>query len=289
MWKSTRAYPGHGRRCASGSIPQTAIAHHERGSLASPVDTIHPQGAIDFGCRGGSLARSDGLRVRNQVQAVADVQEVGGSIWFENDQPRFVEHWLSPDRIPSTTAAGPDWLCRLLGDDYFRNVVQIDFKAARQSRRESPNFGQLGPRLGKLPKLETIRFEMDFPDEVLLDFVQSSNLRRLKHLYVDGLVTDKGVKHIGELSGLETLNLRYTEITDSGAVHLANLKDLHSLFLYSSELTERGVAIVLAFPGLKKLILYDCAITAEELATLAEHHPDVNAEIYFTRRRNVVE
>ena len=61
------------------------------------------------------------------------------------------------------------------------------------------------------------------------------------------------------------------------------------MFLYSSELTERGVAIVLALPGLRKLILYDCAITEEELATLAKHHPDVNAEIYFTRQRSVVE
>jgi len=227
-------------------------------------------------------------RVRNQALVVADVQEAGGSVWFENDQPRFVEHWLTPDRIPSTTAAGPDWLRRWLGDDYFRNVVQIDFKASRQNRLELPNFEQLGPRLSKLPKLETIRFEIDSPDEVLVEFAESSDISRLKDLYVDGLVTDKGVKHIGGLSGLETLNLRYTEITDKGVIHLVNLKNLHSLFLYSSELTERGVATVLALPNLKRLILYDCAITEEELAALAKHHPDVNAEIHFTRQRGVV-
>lgn len=229
-------------------------------------------------------------RVRNQALVVADVQEAGGSVWFETDQPRFVDHWLTPDRIRSTATAGPSWLRQAVGEEYFRNVVQIDFKVTPRSGSSAKDLVRIAPRWRKLPLLETLRLDLDYSDDnTLVRFIESSNLTRLKNLYVDSLVTDKGLQLIGGLSGLETLNLRYTEVTDDGAIHLANLEHLHSLFLYSAELTEQGIASILALPNLKKLILYDCAISEERLGTLAEHYPGVDASIYFTRGRGVVE
>jgi hypothetical protein len=227
-------------------------------------------------------------QVHNQAVVVAEVQDAGGSVWFETDQCKFVDHWLTPDRIPSTAPAGPGWLRQAVGEEYFRNVVQIDFTAAPTNDVRPQDLIQLAPRLRKLPLLETIRLELgDAGDDTLVKIIESSNLTRLKNLYVGSLVTDRGIKHISELSGLETLNLRYTEVTDDGASHLANLRHLHSLFLYSAKLTEQGIPTILALPNLKKLILYDCAITEEQLASLAQHHPNVDASVYFTSHRGV--
>jgi Leucine-rich repeat (LRR) protein len=224
-------------------------------------------------------------RVQNQTWVVSHVQETGGRVWFETDQPRFVEHWLNPDRIPSTVASGSDWFRTALGADYFRNAVQIDFGNATEKGVEQPNFKELGPRLGKLRQLQTIRIEgRDFSDEILADLSKHSNLTRLHSLFVDGLVTDDGIKRIDGFHGLQTLSLPYTKITDDGISNLARLPNLHSLFLYSSDLTEHGVAAVLDLPNLKNVVLYDCSISEDRFRSLADRRPGIKAELYFTSR-----
>ena len=216
---------------------------------------------------------------------VSHVHEAGGSVWFETDQPRFVEHWLNPDRIPSTIAAGPDWLRTALDVDYFRNAVQIDFGDATKKGVKQPNFKELGPRLSKLRQLQTIRIKWrDSSDQILAALSKHSNLTRLQNLFVDGLVTDDGIKHIDGFNGLQTLNLPYTKITDDGISYLTRLPYLHSLFLYSSALTEQGVAAVLALPNLKNVILYDCNISEVRFKSLADRHPGIKAKINFTSR-----
>ena len=227
-------------------------------------------------------------RVQNQKLVVSHVQEIGGTVWFETDQPRFVEHWLNPDRIPSTVASRPNWFRTALDADYFRNAVQIDFGNATKKGVKQPNFKELGPRLGKLRQLQTIRIEWrDSSDQILADLSKYSNLTRLHSLFVDGLVTDDGIKHINRFNGLQTLNLPYTKITDDGISNLARLPNLHSLFLYSSDLTEQGVAAVLDLPNLKNVILYDCNISEARFKSLADRRPGIKAKLNFTlRHRN---
>lgn len=57
-------------------------------------------------------------RVKNQKLVMSHVQETGGKVWFETDQPRFVEHWLKAERIPSTVASDPNWFGTELDADY---------------------------------------------------------------------------------------------------------------------------------------------------------------------------
>ena len=224
-------------------------------------------------------------RAHNQKLVVSHVQESGGTVWFETDQPRFVEHWMNPARIPSTVPVGPDWLRTFLDDDYLRNAVQIDFRDATQKGFKPPNFEELGPLLGKLSEIETIRLDWRVSsDETLAALTKHSSLSRLNNLYVDGLVTDNGLEHVGRLSGLKTLNLPYTTLTDNGVTHLASLPHLHSLILFSTELTEKGIAVVLSQPNLRSVVLYNCAISEDRFASLANRHPEIDARLYFTSR-----
>src|SRR5262245_46803664 len=54
---------------------------------------------------------------------------------------------------------------------------------------------------------------------------------RTLNLYNAQSISDDGLKHLEELTGLEELNLGSTKITDKGMERLKNLKKLRSLYL----------------------------------------------------------
>lgn len=218
-------------------------------------------------------------RVRNQIAVVTEVQQVGGSVWFENDQPKFKQFWQCSDRIPANAVEGPIWLRRLIGDDYFRNIVQIDFKDTPPNNFCEKDLERIAPRLGKLPMLETVRVESRrFSGTALASLAHSTSL---KNLTVDGFpLTDEGMKHIGKLTNLETLNLTWTEVTDDGLAHITSLSNLRRLRLYSRNVTIRGIEIIISLPHLEELVLHDCEVTEDELATATQDRPKLKAGIY---------
>jgi hypothetical protein len=69
---------------------------------------------------------------RQQREAVAAIHEYGGTVRYDYE---YVDGIPTPDREP----AAPKWLRRILGDEFFQEVVEVNFSV---SVRE----GQLPPR-----------------------------------------------------------------------------------------------------------------------------------------------
>jgi hypothetical protein len=147
-------------------------------------------------------------------------------------------------------AAGPRWLRRVLGDDYFRRVVWLD-AAAHDSVFE---------QLSRLPDIERLTLDAyALRDEDLSTLTALPHLRSLsiygapqltddglKHLLAIDLrelyiahapISDKAVETLSKLKGLERLTLRHTEITEEGE---RKLKRLLSNTLYMPQVEARG-------------------------------------------------
>ena len=67
-------------------------------------------------------------------------------------------------------------------------------------------------------------------------------LSKLQSLYLAAnKVTDEGLKHLEGLTSLQTLHLAANKVTDEGLVHLKGLNNLHSLSLINTKVTDEGV------------------------------------------------
>ena len=58
-------------------------------------------------------------RVRKQRRAVAAIKEVGGSVWYDYELD------AAGNTIPNATPPGPASFRKLVGDDFFANVVRV--------------------------------------------------------------------------------------------------------------------------------------------------------------------
>ncbi len=139
-------------------------------------------------------------RARNQRQAVEAILEAGGEIEFEHNSG-----WYSTSSPPP----GPDWLRRLVGDDYFFSVIFVRFSGEEFNNANLVAVGQL-------------------TDVRALHLVQTK-------------ITDAGLEHLKRLTKLERLFLVGTPITDAGLETLGKLPNLETLYLGGREITDEGV------------------------------------------------
>jgi hypothetical protein len=103
------------------------------------------------------------------------------------------------------------WLRRVLGRDFFDEVLQVGF---------------FGPDEGR-------------------PLQQLKELASLTALLMDSIQIDEAeLKHLGELTNVEYLSLNHAQITDAGLQHLVGLKNLESLFLYNTAVTPEGVELL---------------------------------------------
>src|SRR5437868_818874 len=91
-------------------------------------------------------------RARQQWDAVAAIREYGGSVRYDYE---FVDGIPTPGREP----AAPKWLRRILGDEFFREVVEVNLINGHirkgRSRPRLMTEGILAP-LRELPHLKTL-------------------------------------------------------------------------------------------------------------------------------------
>jgi hypothetical protein len=108
----------------------------------------------------------------------------------------------------SPSPAVPDWLTRLLGDNYFTNVKMIIAERAMSD--------------------DDLRQVCQFDEATFAALGPSA-------------ITDAGLKNIKDLARVRSLSLRNTAITDAGLQHLASLNCLIELDLNGTKTTEEGV------------------------------------------------
>lgn len=106
-----------------------------------------------------------------------------------------------------------------------------------------------------------------------------ADLSSLRTLAPDGVhalhcrgaaVDDSQLAHIGELTGLQLLDLSRTQVTDVGLLHLSRLTQLEHLWLWDTALTDAGLAIVGRLPALRFLGLGNTRITDAGLADISD-------------------
>jgi hypothetical protein len=131
---------------------------------------------------------------------VAAIIEGGGHVAYEFDYTH-PGHWTRIAAQNKGELPGPDWLCRLIGLDYFDHVVYVDWPNAT--------------------------------DEGLAPVGQ---LTMLEYLNVGGTqITDEGLAHLAGLNKLQLLDLNRTWISDAGLVHLRDMTQLKALNLYGTQ------------------------------------------------------
>ena len=202
--------------------------------------------------------------VSRQARAVAAIREAGGTViydWMET-APRTISSAGQP--------AGPKWLKKLLGDDYFQRPVWIQFWGAAKNDRwvaavnDLPSTkylllahgdvtDEMLARLSVLPNLEEVHLSGSAVTDTGIRQM-THKFPRLRWLTAEGTnVTDRALDDLKALN-LEWLILRETLVSDACVPSLIAMTQLEQLDLRSTAVTEAGASrIRRALPKCKVL------------------------------------
>jgi len=158
-----------------------------------------------------------------QKALIEDIENMGGLVWYDFQFDADDSSTAGPPQPP-----GPLWLRRLLGNDFFINVVKLDLT------------------------------QTEIPDAGLEHF---TDLTALQSLSLGDRITDGGVKHLEGLTQLHTLSLRATQVTNAGLECLKGLRQLQSLNLMATPVTDAGLAHLSGLRQLQSLDLSDTKVT----------------------------
>ena len=138
--------------------------------------------------------------------------------------------------------AGPDWLRRLLGENFFNDVYGLQIKTIGAPRLE---------QVKEMFKLKWVGLENT--DVTDADLVALKGLPRLESLDLSfTTVGDDGLANLEKLTELRWLYLAGTNVTDDGLVHLKTLHRLHELDLTGTRVTDAGMnSLQEALPGVQ--------------------------------------
>lgn len=109
-------------------------------------------------------------------------------------------------------------------------------------------------------------------DEGLKHLKQMTKLQSL-HLAANK-VTDEGLKHLTGLASLQTLHLSTNKVTDAGLEHIKGLIGLKSLSISSPNVTDEGLASLGALTNLQSLCLINTSVTDEGVEELQQALPN---------------
>jgi hypothetical protein len=87
------------------------------------------------------------------------------------------------------------------------------------------------------------------------------------------MITDAGLKTVGQLSRLVSLDLRQTKVTDAGLEALTGLKNLQAINLFGTEITDAGVKHLASIKSLKQVTLFQTKATPAGVAELKKALP----------------
>ena len=104
------------------------------------------------------------------------------------------------------------------------------------------------------------------------------DLTALQYLYIEGPVTDAGLKHLNGLSDLQSLSLDSTNVTDAGLEHLKGLTTLKKLRLDTPRITDAGREHLKGLTNLQLLDLSGTNVTDEGVKKLQQALPNCKIE-----------
>ncbi|MGD0518276.1 MAG: leucine-rich repeat domain-containing protein, partial [Thermoguttaceae bacterium] len=218
-----------------------------------------------------------------QREAVEAIEKWSKSVKIRYDW----QIWSSGPIIPA-------WLRKMLGDDFFYNVYELDVQAADLTESDLTPLKYLtgtetiflsyckinddGLPLKDLHKLRNLTIHgTNITDTGLkclegLDQLQTLSLSNRK-------ITDVGLIHLMGMAHLKTLDLSNTKITDAGLKHLNGLIQLNWLNLSSTNITDEGLKRLKGMPNLTKLLLDKTNVTDAGVKDLQEAMPNLRVEL----------
>lgn len=201
-------------------------------------------------------------RARRQREAVDAIERQAGQVTYD---------WEITVRRGGQRPY-PDWLVRLLGEDFFFDVVQTRFPSGFP-RHEATCWKNL---------VNIKRLYLDDSEVTDTELVHLKGLKRLENLGLKGTqITDTGLVHLEGITGLRALTLDRTQITDAGLVHLKKLTQLSYLDLSGTQITDAGLVHLKTLTSLRRLDLEDTQVTdagvkhLEGLTNLALSGPEI--------------
>ena len=162
-------------------------------------------------------------RARRQREAVEAILKVHGAVGYD------YQIGASGSMIKGAQPPGPPWLRKLLGDDFFGNVVSAVVHDDSS--------------LKYLKGLTTLQSVSVWDSDVTDAGVEDLNaLPSFRVLILGGTeVTDTTLEHLKGLTTLQWLILMNVKVTDAGLEHLKGLTKLQSLSLLNTKVTDEGV------------------------------------------------
>lgn len=229
------------------------------------------------------LAGNFWRRVEQQRRAVSIIEGAGGRVsynyefgmgkkleyQFQLDHPHDTSPWNVevPASRKRLTAAGfvtdadvppgPRFIRRLLGENVFANVEEVDFRSMG-SPGEPP--GPLDLHLfQELPELKLVTLSSSQINDELIG--QLSQLRELRILRLLGndeeRATGNGLRTLKAAGNLEVLTLSGEWVTDDIVAATPELKKLRALHLYRTpNVTSASFAAVATLPNLQELTIH---------------------------------
>jgi hypothetical protein len=129
--------------------------------------------------------------------------------------------------------------------------------------------GQGLKRLAAAKELRALVLErIDVTDEDLKELAKFPKLEELT-LFLDGRVTDAGVRELGQLKRLRALRFGFPQLTDEGVGHLTKLQGLESLSLFGPLIGDRGMKEVARLENLRRLEIFNTQVTDAGLKELS--------------------
>ena len=146
-------------------------------------------------------------KAREQSAAVAAIERAGGYCEYDRENSSDIED------MKVGPLSGPEWLRKLLGDDFFNEVKYVAFVSTIATQATNA------------------------------DLAHVAELKHLKVLYIaDTQITDAGLAKTAGLTKLRELVLICPKFTDRGMEQLAGLKKLRELTLQNTQVTDEGIS-----------------------------------------------
>lgn len=166
---------------------------------------------------------------RRKREAVDAIQAAGGKVFYDY-QLRFPGGFAR-----NADPNAPRWLRKLLGDDFFGDVVDVDLNRAQIN-------DEWLARLNDLPRIE--RLNLAYTPISDVGIVSLSHLRKLRAAYLEETaITEKSVEYlVRHCPDLRTLDLSGPGITDASLEHISRLRQLQTLVITQARITDAGLA-----------------------------------------------
>jgi hypothetical protein len=202
----------------------------------------------------GGLMGWKARRASLQRRAVARIEHLRGSVVYDW-QPHYPLFTLTSTAEPP----GPVWLRKILGDEYFQEVVEATLSdVMRRELLEPPP----PDALPNGPEWQAVHEENRRKKEIeqaaandQLDCLEG--LDRLETLNLDGeALKPEGLVRLGRLTSLKVLT-NLNPMTDEGLAQLAKLTDLESLTTRFNLADDSVLALLERLPRLKDLSIHE--------------------------------